>query len=115
MLIYASIWNLCFCLSQLEEWAEAVRDYEILRKELPGDSEVAESLSRAQDALMKLRRGDAYVKPGDFFGSDHYKAVMHSPGKLSFLVLKIVLPCKFYVLSKYKYSDPIPRVALRLH
>ncbi|KAL8131589.1 inactive TPR repeat-containing thioredoxin TTL3-like [Apium graveolens] len=69
--------------AKLEEWAEAVRDYEILRKELPGDSEIAESLSRAQDALMKLRRGDAYVKPGEssgFSGSDHFKAVMHSPG-----------------------------------
>lgn len=74
---------------QLEEWAEAVRDYEILKKELPGDSEVAESLSRAQDALMKLRRGDAYVKPGEsngFSGSDRFKAVMHSPGKLFILV-----------------------------
>ncbi|KAL1821497.1 inactive TPR repeat-containing thioredoxin TTL3 [Daucus carota subsp. sativus] len=69
--------------AKLEEWAAAVRDYEILRRELPGDSEVAESLSRAQDALMKLRRGDAYVKPGDsseFSGSDHFKGVMHSPG-----------------------------------
>lgn len=32
---------------QLGRWDEAVRDYEVLRKELPGDGEVAESLQRA--------------------------------------------------------------------
>ncbi|KAF5756445.1 putative tetratricopeptide-like helical domain superfamily, acetyltransferase A, auxiliary subunit [Helianthus annuus] len=41
----------------LERWGEAVRDYEILSKELPGDNEVAESLSRAQEAL-RLARGE---------------------------------------------------------
>lgn len=34
-----------------------MRDYEILRKELPGDTEVAESLLRAQEAL-RLTRGE---------------------------------------------------------
>lgn len=34
-----------------------MRDYEILSKELPVDSEVAESLSRAQEAL-RLARGE---------------------------------------------------------
>ncbi|KAJ6822485.1 TPR repeat-containing thioredoxin TTL1-like [Iris pallida] len=43
--------------SKLERWAEAVRDYEVLRKELPGDSEVAESLFHAQVAL-KTSRGE---------------------------------------------------------
>ncbi|CAN6898741.1 unnamed protein product [Brassica oleracea] len=32
---------------KLGRWDDAVRDYEVLRKELPGDSEVAESLQRA--------------------------------------------------------------------
>ncbi|GJU47679.1 inactive TPR repeat-containing thioredoxin TTL3-like protein [Tanacetum coccineum] len=43
--------------AKLERWGEAVRDYEILRKELPGDNEVAESLLRAQEAL-RLTRGE---------------------------------------------------------
>lgn len=43
--------------AKLERWGEAVRDYEILKKELPGDNEVAESLLRAQDAL-RLTRGE---------------------------------------------------------
>lgn len=36
---------------QLGRWEDAVRDYEVLRNELPGDSEVAESLQRARTAL----------------------------------------------------------------
>ncbi|EOA32024.1 hypothetical protein CARUB_v10015267mg [Capsella rubella] len=41
--------------SKLERWAEAVRDYETLRKELPYDKEIAESLFHAQVALKKSR------------------------------------------------------------
>ncbi|KAL8249243.1 hypothetical protein R6Q59_006111 [Mikania micrantha] len=44
--------------AKLERWGEAVKDYEMLCKELPGDNEVAESLSRAQEAL-RLIRGEA--------------------------------------------------------
>ncbi|KAK9088868.1 hypothetical protein Scep_027950 [Stephania cephalantha] len=33
---------------KLERWVESVRDYEVLRKELPGDNEVAEALFHAQ-------------------------------------------------------------------
>ncbi|KFK33928.1 hypothetical protein AALP_AA5G079300 [Arabis alpina] len=36
----------------MERWEDSVRDYEFLRRELPGDSEVAESLERAKTALM---------------------------------------------------------------
>lgn len=39
----------------MERWAEAVSDYEILRKELPYDKEIAESLFHAQVALKKSR------------------------------------------------------------
>lgn len=39
----------------MERWAEAVSDYENLRKELPYDKEVAESLFHAQVALKKSR------------------------------------------------------------
>ncbi|CAD5323107.1 unnamed protein product [Arabidopsis thaliana] len=41
--------------TKLERWAEAVSDYEILRKELPYDKEIAESLFHAQVALKKSR------------------------------------------------------------
>lgn len=40
---------------KLERWAEAVRDYEVLRRQLPGDNEVADSLFHAQVALNKSR------------------------------------------------------------
>ncbi|KAK9039417.1 hypothetical protein V6N11_014618 [Hibiscus sabdariffa] len=40
---------------KLGRWADAVRDYELLRKELPKDIEVAESLHNAQVALKKSR------------------------------------------------------------
>ncbi|XP_010502364.1 PREDICTED: TPR repeat-containing thioredoxin TTL2-like [Camelina sativa] len=41
--------------SKLERWAEAVSDYETLRKELPYDKQLAESLFHAQVALKKSR------------------------------------------------------------
>ncbi|KAL5864724.1 hypothetical protein ACOSQ3_002238 [Xanthoceras sorbifolium] len=40
---------------KLGRWSEAVRDYETLRRELPGDNEVAESLHHAQLELKKSR------------------------------------------------------------
>lgn len=40
---------------QLERWDEAVTDYDVLRRELPHDKDVAESLFHAQVALMKSR------------------------------------------------------------
>ncbi|KAL1202434.1 TPR repeat-containing thioredoxin TTL2 [Cardamine amara subsp. amara] len=41
--------------TKLGRWAEAVTDYEILRKELPYDKEIAESLFHTQVALKKSR------------------------------------------------------------
>ncbi|XP_057539175.1 TPR repeat-containing thioredoxin TTL1-like, partial [Amaranthus tricolor] len=41
--------------SKLERWADAVRDYEILKKELPHDDVVAESLFHAKVSLKKSR------------------------------------------------------------
>ncbi|CAN4104235.1 unnamed protein product [Withania somnifera] len=46
--------------TMLERWAEAVRDYEVLRKELPYDNEVAESLFHAQVVLKKSRGEDVH-------------------------------------------------------
>uniref|UniRef100_A0A0D9V2X7 Thioredoxin domain-containing protein n=1 Tax=Leersia perrieri TaxID=77586 RepID=A0A0D9V2X7_9ORYZ len=44
--------------SKLERWADCVRDYEVLRKELPADREVAEALFHAQVALKTTRGED---------------------------------------------------------
>nr|XP_043628846.1 TPR repeat-containing thioredoxin TTL1 [Erigeron canadensis] len=41
--------------SKLERWAESIRDYEVLRKEIPDNNEIAESLFHAQVALKKSR------------------------------------------------------------
>ncbi|KAL9322389.1 hypothetical protein ACSQ67_010442 [Phaseolus vulgaris] len=41
--------------SKLERWADVIKDYEALNRELPNDKEVAESLRRAQLALEKSR------------------------------------------------------------
>ncbi|XWS16899.1 hypothetical protein CRYUN_Cryun33cG0021100 [Craigia yunnanensis] len=46
--------------SKLEKWDDAVRDYELLRRELPDDNEVAESLFHAQVALRKSRGEEVY-------------------------------------------------------
>lgn len=43
---------------QLDKWAESVKDYEILRKELPNNNDIAESLFHAQVALKKSRGED---------------------------------------------------------
>ncbi|KAD3066777.1 hypothetical protein R6Q59_019015 [Mikania micrantha] len=46
--------------SKLERWAESVRDYEVLRRELPTDNDIAESLFHAQVALKKSRGEEVY-------------------------------------------------------
>lgn len=49
--------NFIYCSfgGQMERWAESVKDYEVLRKELPGDTEVAEAYFHAQVALKSSR------------------------------------------------------------
>ncbi|VAH23594.1 unnamed protein product [Triticum turgidum subsp. durum] len=71
--------------AKLERWADCVRDYEVLRKELPGDTEVAESLFHAQVAL-KTTRGEE-VSNMKFGGEveivtsiEQIRAAIHSPG-----------------------------------
>ncbi|OWM88601.1 hypothetical protein CDL15_Pgr002368 [Punica granatum] len=71
--------------SKLERWADAVRDYEVLRRELPDDNEVAESLFHAQVALKKSL-GEEVVNMQ--FGGDveevssveQFKAAISLPG-----------------------------------
>ncbi|KAL3849277.1 hypothetical protein ACJIZ3_011159 [Penstemon smallii] len=70
--------------SKLERWSEAVRDYEVLRRELPDDNEVAESLFHAQVALKKSRGEEVYnMKFGgeveSVSGLDQFRAAISSP------------------------------------
>ncbi|XP_057465610.1 TPR repeat-containing thioredoxin TTL1-like isoform X1 [Actinidia eriantha] len=71
--------------SKLERWAESVRDYEVLRRELPNDNEVAEALFHAQVALKKSRGEDvSNMKFGGevelVSGLEQFKAAISSPG-----------------------------------
>ncbi|KAM7277920.1 hypothetical protein ACFE04_005054 [Oxalis oulophora] len=71
--------------SKLERWADAVRDYEVLRRELPDDNEVAESLFHAQVALKKSRGEEVYnMKFGgdveEVSGLEQFRASIALPG-----------------------------------
>ncbi|KAJ0452926.1 putative tetratricopeptide-like helical domain superfamily, Thioredoxin domain-containing protein [Helianthus annuus] len=46
--------------TKLERWAESVSDYEVLRRELPDNNDIAESLFHAQVALKKSRGEEVY-------------------------------------------------------
>jgi hypothetical protein len=77
---------ICFCKLQLERWADAVRDYEVLRRELPDDNGVAESLFHAQVALKKSRGEEVYnMKFGggveEVLGLEQFRAAISLPGK----------------------------------
>lgn len=70
---------------QLERWEEAVRDYEVLRMELPDDNEVAESLFHAQVALKKSRGEEVHnLKFGgeveEVSNLDQFRAAISFPG-----------------------------------
>ncbi|KAF8409036.1 hypothetical protein HHK36_005108 [Tetracentron sinense] len=71
--------------AKLERWAESVRDYEVLRKALPDDNEVLESLIHAQVALKKSREEKVYNMK--FSGEveivldlNQFRAAISSPG-----------------------------------
>ncbi|KAI4333580.1 hypothetical protein L6164_018367 [Bauhinia variegata] len=71
--------------SKLERWEEAVKDYEILRRELPDDNEVAEALFHAQVALKKSRGEEVHnLKFGGevevVSGLDQFRAAISLPG-----------------------------------
>lgn len=70
---------------QLERWEEAVKDYEVLRKVLPDDNNVAESLFHAQVALKKSRGEDVHnMKFGgeveEVSGLEQFKIAISVPG-----------------------------------
>jgi hypothetical protein len=67
---------------------DAVRDYEVLRMELPNDNEVAESLFHAQVALKKSRGEEVYnMKFGgeveEVSGHEQFRAAISLPGSSS--------------------------------
>ncbi|KAL5565071.1 hypothetical protein UlMin_028235 [Ulmus minor] len=71
--------------SKLERWVDAVRDYEVLRKVLPLDNEVAESLFHAQVALKKSRGEEVFnMKFGggveEVSGLEQLRAAISLPG-----------------------------------
>lgn len=95
-----------YCYKQLERWADAVRDYEVLRRELPDDSEVAESLFHAQVALKKSRGEEVYnMKFGgeveEVLGFEQFRAAISLPGK-SLLNFKHSMFHSFFMLQTYK-------------
>ncbi|KAJ8534504.1 hypothetical protein K7X08_016232 [Anisodus acutangulus] len=71
--------------AKLERWSEAVIDYEVLRRELPYDNEVTESLFHAQVALKKSRGEDvSNMKFGGkvelVSGLDQFRSAISSSG-----------------------------------
>ncbi|XP_023524644.1 TPR repeat-containing thioredoxin TTL1-like [Cucurbita pepo subsp. pepo] len=71
--------------SKLERWEDAIRDYEALRRELPDDNEVAESLFHAQVALKKSRGEEVHnLKFGGevevVSSIDQFRAAISFPG-----------------------------------
>lgn len=75
---------------QLNRWSDAVRDYEVLRKDFPNDKEVAEALFHAQVSLKKSRGEEVHnLKFGgeveEVSGLEQFKAAVSLPGKPSSL------------------------------
>ncbi|KAK7313128.1 hypothetical protein VNO77_37561 [Canavalia gladiata] len=71
--------------TKLERWAEAVNDYELLRRELPDDTEVAEALFHAQVSFKKSRGEEVHnLKFGgeveDISGLEQFTAAISLPG-----------------------------------
>ncbi|KAG2332277.1 hypothetical protein Bca4012_018170 [Brassica carinata] len=66
---------------KLGRWEDAVRDYEFVRRELPGDSEVAESLERAKTALSQGSRSLGFNKEVEAVSTlDKFKNSVSLPG-----------------------------------
>ncbi|XP_022717262.1 TPR repeat-containing thioredoxin TTL1-like [Durio zibethinus] len=78
--------------SKLEKWADAVRDYEVLRRELPDDNDIAGSLFHAQVALKKSRGEEVYNMK---FGGE-----VEEISSLEQFRAAISLPCISVVLFK---------------
>ncbi|KAJ1424589.1 Thioredoxin-like superfamily [Sesbania bispinosa] len=68
--------------TKLERWAEVVKDYQALKRELPNDNEVAESLRQAQLALETSRGyGTKFgVEVEEISSLDKFKTAIASSG-----------------------------------
>lgn len=102
--------------SKLERWVEAVRDYEVLRKELPNDNVVAESLFHAQVALRKSRGEEVHnMKFGGevelVSGLEQFRAATSSPG-VSVVHFKMAsdIQCKQISLSLDNLCTQYPSI-----
>ncbi|XP_076887764.1 TPR repeat-containing thioredoxin TTL1-like [Bidens hawaiensis] len=99
--------------SKLDRWDESAKDYEILRRELPNNNGIAESLFHAQVALKKSRGEDVYnMKFGGevevVTNLDQFKAAVASSGAsvvlyktLSDLQCKQIIPSFETLCSRY--------------
>lgn len=86
--IYTKNWFLTVSMlgNQLERWSESVRDYELLSKKIPGDTEVAEALFYAQVALQNSRGGVSNLKFGGYAEEvtslKQFQAAIGLPGEI---------------------------------
>lgn len=82
--MYHCCFLICIILLQLERWAEVVKDYQALKRELPNDNEVAKSLRQAELALEKSRgvvNGTKFgVEVEEISALDKYKVAIGSAG-----------------------------------
>lgn len=86
-----SIWT-CIIISchhctvmQLERWADALRDYEALKRELPGNVEVARALSEVQLAFKKSVGEETYQmwyggEVGEISSNDQFRKAVSCSG-----------------------------------
>ena len=79
-----------------------MKDYEALRRELPTDNEVAESLRQAQIAMNKSR-GEVYntkCEVEQISALDKFRAAIASPGNFNAFILNFDLHIVNYVLLR---------------
>jgi hypothetical protein len=70
---------------QLEQWADALRDYEALKRELPGNVEVAKALSEVQLAFKKSLGEETYQmwyggEVGEISSNDQFRKAVSCSG-----------------------------------
>lgn len=85
-----------------------MRDYEVLRRELPDDNEVAESLFHAQVALKKSRGEEVYnMKFGgdveSVSGLEQFRAAISSSGECGSIIISFMPSIQLL----FKYSENV--------
>lgn len=93
------------CGVQLERWEEAVKDYEVLRRELPDDNDVAEAHFHAFVALKKSRGEEVYnLKFGGevegVSGLEQFRAAISLPGNNFLRSLLSSLTCLWFCVYR---------------